>query len=307
MPADDGGPGLVTAFLHLANRDLTAPDDSTAANGAGRLSLTPSTGTFELDGVAPGSYELLARVADPAAGTGLAGFSWGRTSVDIVDQDINGVSIAVNPSVVLRGTVRSDSGTNPGSGLRVGLIPMGGSARIALYQLIATRPATVGPDGSFVIMAVPPGSFRVGAVSGLPADSYIADVRQNARSVFDSGFDVGSQTPDPIEIVISSGATAVDGFVRDALSGSASGATVALVPGRGRIENRALYHSTISDRSGHFTFRGVAPGEYQLFAWANAPRNADQSPSFFRMYEGQGRVVHLDRNAAVNMDITVIK
>jgi hypothetical protein len=305
-PSADGNP-LVVAALHLANRDLQTPSDSISANQAGRFSLTPNTGVFEISGVAPGSYELLARVPDPSVGTGLAAFSWGRILVDVEDRDVRDVAIAISSSPALRGIVRTAGGERLPPNLRIVLNPMGGSSRIALYQLVATRGTPVGPDGTFSVASVPPGQFRLGALAGLPPDFYIADVRQNSTSVFDSGFEVGSRQPEPVEIVIASGAGVVEGIVQDGPTKVVPEAVVALVPEPGRLENRALYATVMSDASGRFTFRGVAPGDYQLFAWTSTPPNAYQSVSFLKKYEGQGRLVRVAQKEAVRVEIPVIK
>ena len=156
------------AFLHLADRDLQTPNDNTAANQSGRLSLTPNTGAFEITNVPPGSYELLGRVADPSVGTGLGAFSWGRLLVDVEDRDIRGVSIAISPSPALKGVVRVVGGGGLPPNLRIALNPMGGSSRVALYQLVATRGTPVAADGTFSVASVPPGQFRVMALPGLP-------------------------------------------------------------------------------------------------------------------------------------------
>jgi hypothetical protein len=302
----DGSTAPVTVFFHLANRDLETPYDAAPANNSGNISLALNSGPFELPNIAPGSYEVLARVADPNAGTGLGAFSWGRTLVDVDNRDVSGVSIAVNPPAVLKGTVRAAGGAALPANLRIPLTPMGGSSRVALYTLVSTRAAAVAADGTFVVTSVPPGRFRISTVSGLPPDYYIADVRQNAMSVFDSGFDIDSRIPDPIEIVVSSGAGVVEGIVEESPMKIAAGAVVALVPDPKRFENRALFSSTTSDAAGRFVFRGVAPGDYRLFAWESTPPNAYQNANFIRKYEGRARVVHVGQGGTARAELTVI-
>jgi hypothetical protein len=297
----------VTVFFHLANRDLETPADAAPANNSGNISLALNSGPFEIPNVAPGSYELLARVADPNAGTGLGAFSWGRALVDIDARNVDNVPIAINPPVVVRGTVRTAGGAALPANLRIALSPMGGSTRIALYTLVSARAATpLAADGTFAVPSIPPGRFRIGAVSGLPPNFYIADVRQNARSVFDSGFDIDSRTPDPIEITISNGAATVDGVVLNGATKTVAGAVVALVPESTRFENRALFASSTSDDSGRFVFRGVAPGDYRLFAWESTPPNAYQNAGFIRKYESRARIVHVGQGATEHAELTVI-
>lgn len=306
-PGPDGGVAAATIFFHLANRDLETPNDATTANNAGNISLALSSGPFELANIPPGSYEVLARVADPNAGAGLGAFSWGRAIVDVDDRDVRDVSITIGPPALLKGTVRAAGGAALPRNLRVALTPMGGSTRVALYTLVAARAATpVGADGSFAVQSVPPGRFRIGAVSGLPPDFYIADVRQNAASVFDGGFDISSRSPDPVEIVISSGAGTVDGLVEDGPTKTVAGAVVALVPESKRFENRALFGNTLSDASGRFVFRSVAPGDYRVLAWESTPPNAYQNAGFIKKYESKAQIIHIGQGGTAHLELTVI-
>jgi len=307
-PLDQNGAVLpTTIFFHLANRDLDTPYEATTANNYGNMQLAVNTGTFDLAAVPPGSYEVLARVADPKAGVGLGAFSWGRALVDIDDRDVGNISIAINQAAVLKGTVRTAGGAALPSNLRVALTPVGGSARVALYTLLSTRAAQVEANGSFAVASVPPGRFRIAAVSGLPMDHYIVDVRQNAMSVFDAGFEISSQAPDPIEIIVSNGAGVVEGIVEDGPSKIVPGAVVAIVPDAKRIENRALLASAVADANGRFTFRGMAPGEYRLFAWESTPANAFQSPGFIRKHESKAHLVRVSQGGSVSASLGIIK
>lgn len=308
MPNPDGTVPVPTIFFHLANRDLDTPADAAPANNAGNISLPLNSGPFELPNIAPGSYELLARVADPGAGGGLAAFSWGRALVDVDDRDMRNVAITITPPATVRGTIRMTGGGALPANIRVTLSPMGGSTRVALYTLVSARGATpVAADGTFTVTSIPPGRFRIGAISGLPPDFYIADVRQNAMSVFDSGFDIENRTPDPIEIFVSNGGSIVDGLVEDGPTKTVAGAVVALVPESKRFENRALFASATADASGRFVFRGVAPGDYRLFAWESTPPNAYQNAGFIRKHESKAQIVHVGQGTSSHAELTIIR
>jgi hypothetical protein len=308
LPNPDGNVPPATIFFHLGNRDLDVPLDAAPANNSGNISLADTSGPFELSNIAPGSYELLARVADPNAGAGLAAFSYGRALVEVRDRDLRDITIAIHPPSLVRGVVRTAGGAPMPPNLRVTLTPSGGATRVALYTLVAARGATpLQPDGSFAVTSVPPGRFRIGAISGLPPDYYIADVRQNAASVFDDGFEIDRPAPDPLEVVIARGAGVVAGIVEDGPSKAVMGAVVALVPEAQRFENRALFASTASDASGRFVFRGVAPGIYRLFAWESTPPNAYQNGGFIRKFEGHAQVVHVGQGGTVNASLKLIR
>ncbi len=295
-----------TIFFHLANRDLETPNDATTANNAGNISLAVNSGPFELANIAPGSYEVLARVADPNAGAGLGAFSWGRAIVDVENRDVRDVAIVINPPATVKGTVRLAGVAAMPANLRVSLTPVGGSSRVALYTLTSTRTSPVAADGTFGVVSVPPGRFRIGAVSGLPQDFYIADVIQNSMSVFDAGFEVDNHPAAPLDILISGGAAVVDGIVRDGHMKAVAGAVVALVPESKRFENRVLFANVTSDASGRFEFHGVAPGDYRLFAWESTPPNAYQNVGFIHRFESKAQAVHAVQRGAVHAELTII-
>ena len=58
-----------------------------------------------------------------------------------------------------------------------------------------------------------------------------------------------------------------------------------LAPEQWRRQNRALYADTTSDSEGRFTVRGIAPGEYKVFAWEQPIwLGARQNPAFIANY-----------------------
>jgi uncharacterized surface anchored protein len=85
-----------------------------------------------------------------------------------------------------------------------------------------------------------------------------------------------------------------------------AGATVVLVPEQKRRQNRALFLSTTADASGRFSIRGVAPGDYKLFAWETIAPNAFLNASFLAAFEEHGRPIHVTQGGTVEMDVAVI-
>jgi hypothetical protein len=300
-----GAPNVNAAVLMLVSRDENAPDDA-GARQVGTVPLLPMNGQFEISNILPGAYDLFARVSDPGAqATGLPPVAWGRARFDIRDQDINNVVITVPPSVEVKGTVTAAGGKIPPS-IRVQLMPDDASMKIPLYQLVITRAAMVTPEGAFSVPAVPEGRFRVGTVAGLTPDLYLADVRQNAMSVFDSGFDVNTRNTNPVEVVLGSGAGTVNGVVQDGPTKVVPGATVVLVPETNRRRNRALYVVGTSDSTGRFTLRGVAPGEYKVFAWESIPPFAYQNAAFLAKHEERGKIVRVGQSGTATTELTII-
>ena len=298
-----GAAALPSAVLMLVSRGLDVPDDI-GVRTIGTVPLLSGIASFEVSGIPPGAYELFARLTDPT-GTGAAGFAWGRVPIDVRDSDVSGIEIIVASHVEVKGTIRAVGGAQLRAVPRIVLLAADSASKIPYYRLVATRGTPVDANGSFNISSVPPGRYRIGGVSGLPPDVYVADVRQNAASVFDSGFEVNGRETGPIEIFISAGGSVVTGTVQSGPLNPVSGVTVGLVPESTRLENRALYATATTDTSGRFTFRGVAPGDYRLFALESAPPSAYQNLGFIRKHENRGRPVHVTQGSTVSAELTI--
>lgn len=299
----------VTANYAIRRRDANVPD--TYATPVLDANLPKAgdglyVGEFDLKGVPPGVYNLRAwvREQNPDGGSGLA---FASADVQVVDQDITGVVLDIHPNVRVTGTVSVD-GRAPGAvPTRVYLQADGSAARAGVYQGVTNRPVLANSqNGGFMIGAVPTGRWRALLGPGLPPDYYLADVRQGAVSVFDSGFDVGKEPPTPLEVIIRSGARTVEGVIRDAAGKPVAGATAVLAPPRERRLNRALYYTARSDAAGRFRIQGVAPGNYILISWQNMPEGAYFNDRFISRNEDAARRVNVSQSSAIGADIVQI-
>jgi hypothetical protein len=66
------------------------------------------------------------------------------------------------------------------------------------------------------------------------------------------------------------------------------------------------YRKVVSDQSGRFTLRGIAPGEYTLLAWENVEGEAYSNPEFLKKYERQGSALHLGEGDRKSVRVPVI-
>jgi protocatechuate 3,4-dioxygenase beta subunit len=94
--------------------------------------------------------------------------------------------------------------------------------------------------------------------------------------------------------------------VTDGASKQYSGAVVALVPDSRRFENRALFATAASDASGKFVFRGIAPGEYRLYAWETTPPNAYQNANFVRRFDDKAKIVVVGPRTNARVELSLI-
>jgi len=63
---------------------------------------------------------------------------------------------------------------------------------------------------------------------------------------------------------------------------------ITLVPEEDRRENFALFKRSIVGVDGAFSFGGVSPGRYTLFAWDRIPDGAEQNAEFMDAYNDKG-------------------
>ena len=285
------------ATLFIVPRSTTGADNEDL-NSAASVSLNGSSSQFDIPNILPGSYEIYARVEDKDSP------AFGHVEVDVVNQDVTGLKVDVRSAVAVTGTFTvSNPGRNNSSmdSWVVSLEPSGNLAKMGFGVRggpIGARISPISKDGTFSIRGVPPGQYRI-RVSGLAAGFYVDSIRQNGTSVYDSGFNVGVESPIPIQVVAKSGAGSVEGVAQP-------GAIVALIPDDHR-QTYSLYYSATADATGAFTMRSVVPGEYKIFAWENTPGGAYLNAEFLKKYEDSGRAVSVAPDSKLKINPAVIK
>ena len=58
--------------------------------------------------------------------------------------------------------------------------------------------------------------------------------------------------------------------------------------------------------SGRFVLRGVAPGEYTLFAWEVVDRDAYMNPDFVQQYQDRGKEISVEPSAHLTTQLQLI-
>ena len=282
-----------TIQLVLNSRDLTRPEGGNS--GGTSVSVTAaSAGPFEIANVLPGSYDLIAIFNGNSATPAIA-----RTVVDVRNQDVGGLVMTIRAGLQARGSITVDGRTPTPGSVRMAFTPAD-----ALRRLGVALPADIAADGSFTIQGCPDGHFRL-AVAPLGGDLYVEDMRQGGSSIYDTGFEIRGRNPDPIQVIIKSGASTLDGTVQDASGKPVIGGTVALVPAT-RRQNDALYYMSRSDSTGAFMIRGIAPGDYKMFAWDVMPPGAYTNAAFLEKYEERAIAVTIAPGAKVTSKVTAI-
>ena len=294
LPSETLGSGIVGNF-YLYPKDRQAGVDG---NGF-TIPLTNraegmNNGNFLLRDVPPGRYDVIALLQRGAQR------EYRGVEVQVGDKDVDGVTIPLAPKFEVKGRVIVDgaAGSLARESLQIALTPD--------FQL-GSISSPVDPNGSFAFKDTAEGKYFV-SIADLPANAYVADIRQNSKSIFagiasldDPVIDVNSQssTDSSIEVIVNTGGGTVTITVQDNKSRVVSDATVALVPEGSRRHTLMWFKNGFSDDRGRITLNGVAPGDYKIFAWERPPLRAWQSEDFLREYETQGKFVHVDSPGAV--------
>jgi hypothetical protein len=287
--------------LSLSSADPNIPYDGSEYYS--EASVKPD-GTFELRDVPSGSYELSAWLSLPGNNTYL-----GRSRLEVGNRDIEGVSLTIAAGQEVTVRVFVDGKFVPASaGPRAA--PSAGTVRVQWRNrdprgFLPTGTTSANGLGAFVFPSVAPSLYSVVPV-GVPAESYVADIKQGSTSIYDNGLLIEDRPVEPIDIFISSGAQSIRGSVRTAEGRPAVGATVVLVPPPARRKNTQLYKTIRSDASGQFQLSGIPPGDYKLFAWESVPNTAYMNANFMLKYEALGRSVSIPAEGSPTFDLTVI-
>jgi hypothetical protein len=297
----------------LMLRDNTAPDDIGARTVAtASVPVAKATGDFEFEITQPGSYDLYARM--PAQNLGLSTpVAFGRVAFDARDDNVKDLVIKVDPSASLSGVV-TVNGSAPGqNNIKISMQVDDSGAKLPAYGVnVRARTVPVDPSGAYTLPGIFVGHWQV-YVEGLAPEMYVADVRQGAGSVFDTGVTITGEQPSPLQVLVRTDSGTVEGSVTDAGRRPTPGASVILVPPDNRRQNRLLYKTATAGPDGRFSIRGVAPGNYRVFAWPggdaglfSAPIDGGYyNPRFLRRYESSSRSVTVTQSVT-NVELTVI-
>jgi len=95
------------------------------------------------------------------------------------------------------------------------------------------------------------------------------------------------------------------GTVTDSRLQGVSALTTVLIPDDHR-DRTDLLRTAVTDQSGKFTMRGIAPGAYKIFAWETLEPNAYFDPQILRQYEEQGKAVRVAEGGKITAEVKMI-
>ena len=262
-------------------------------------------GTFTINDVPPGDYQLLTEANGPAADGGFA-----TADITVAGENVTDVHLIGAALIMATGRVVVDPA-------------IAQSLRLTTIQVAATPaemvngvsfgpgnpPSYLKEDFTFEVKARP-GRFRLFAF-GLPPGWTLRAVRYRGVDVTDSGIEFKPQTDlGNIEIELTSRTTTVSGLVNDDHGKPAMEYTVLVfAQDREKWAYGARYSRTARpDQDGRFKIIGLPPGDYSAIALESI-ENHDSADSEFlesvrsratslSINEGETKIVDLRLNSA---------
>lgn len=286
------GKGEMRAWVAVIPREAKGRAFSPSA----QTSVENAQGDFELRGVVPGSYTL---VASSWAGEEL---HMARIPLEVGPSDIDGLIVPIGKGAEIAGRLRWEGGSTSSSDHTVRVMLR--ERETGVYMGGAIR--DVKPDGSFLLKNVMDGDYRLD-VDGAPEDCYFQSARMGGEDVLASGVSISvGRVPGALEVVMNCAGGILEGSVADEDLRPVTGANVVLVPDTERRAMSHLFKTTTTDQYGAFSIRGIAPGEYKAFAWEKMERGAYEDPEFLRRFDGDGKIVTLKAGEKLAVQLPLI-
>jgi Carboxypeptidase regulatory-like domain len=253
-------------------------------------------GTFELPGVAPGSYTIEAAVFDGDQQHSVT------QSIEVGDSDVEGIQLVISKGFSASGHVRWE-GTQGHVENDLYL-----TGRADNQSEMNAGFARVDRDGSFTWNQLSDSALRI-ELHGLDENGYIKAADYGGVDVLEQGFTAHAGSNATLEITLSSHGAQIKGTAVDENGLPAVGVWVVLVPDAKHKDRHDLYRTGRTDQHGAFKIQQVAPGDYALYSWDEVEDGAWEDPDFMRPFEEkkQGEKLTVQDRDNKSFNITTIK
>ncbi len=263
-------------------------------------------GTFDVGGIAPGSYNL--NLFGESASLQVVG----RTPVDVAGADVNDVVVNIVPAGTLQGRIQIEGAPQNG----------GDSSNLSSIQ-IELQPADRGiyswgaafakPDGSFSIENLNPGTYNLRLFPMIDG-TYIKSMQFGQQEMLGKEFDFTQGVSGELLITLAYGVAEVSGTVQmpqqeggsDTSSNKpVTAASIVLMPEELRPDGSGIEYGNTT-QTGTFSIKNVPPGRYRAYALEEMKRDQMDNPDLLKQLESKGIEVDLKENAKQQLQLTLI-
>ena len=312
-------PKNVDVSLIARTENEPAADDKFVFRGGDNYHY--ANGAFEVSNVIPGSYTLRvsgypdwngpldqSAVAAVRTASDLYGVAFNRATmaeipIEVSAADVTGLKVTLAPGVrlVLKVSLNgNDISTLPDfEKLRVSLLS---SVRDYEDELSQQGPLTA--EGNGTIEKVGNGRYRV-QIGHAGPDIYIKEGTFDNMDALNGYLQISGPPAGVLRIVLGDKPGRVDGTLTDSTAKPVAGVQVILIPEKTRFRNE-LFKFADTDDKGQFTFRGIPPGDYRVYAWEALEPFEYFDPDILTRFEQQGKFVHVTESSQESIDIRLI-
>lgn len=273
--------------------NIIRPDGGYTTYPTSRTFVPESDGRFEVYVVPSHAYVLRARGSD--------GYS-DEERLDVGQEDLEGVVMTLKEPVRVRGFVVPDGPWPPG----FDVLDLRVRMRVSEVGLPPSRRFEfVSADGSIDFWQQQGIKTSVD-LEGLPDGAYLESAHYGAADVLADGFTPTNEPGRQLVLRVAFGTGEVRGTVLDLQGRPRPDALVSLVPDGSHGPRQDLQREAASGRDGTFSFEGVPPGSYRVFAWERVPAGAHRNEAFRLPYLLRGVFVVVAENGSVETELRLI-
>jgi hypothetical protein len=252
--------------------------------------LVEKNGTFDVPGIASGSYILVLQAGDQLSTL---------QNIEVGDHDVSDVELVLHPKLEISGSVRLEGNPPPAEHR--------GQMRVNLSNFEAglSVDAEVNSDGTFALKASP-AVYQISA--GCEASAYLKSARFGDQDVSSGKIDLTQQSARTLNIVCGTDVGQIQGAVQNENGEPAAQALITIVPDEEHQQRMDLHYLLMSDQNGKFDYRDFAPGEYKVFAWEGADADPQmlQSTEFRKAFESRATSVTVPPGGKVSVQLKLI-
>ena len=263
-----------------ANSATVAAFWTNYVEGGGIPALLAVGGSFEVRGIAPGTYTVRASFTEDQR------VFYGEQTIEVGDRGAQNVQITALPDFLATGHIRLAGPTEKPRKGSIEFVGEGLTPRV--------RTSTVPPDLAFEAQLRPDTRYRA-MVRNLPEDYYLKSVTISEHEMAPDNVVVNGLRGD-LELILSPAGGHIEGTLANATNEPTRGSILLIpdVPDPGPTD---LFRRTSADSKGNFMFRGVPPGSYRMVAMESLELE-DQvaDPDFARKIAGQGDLISVEEN-----------
>jgi Carboxypeptidase regulatory-like domain len=287
-----------------------------------RRGSVAADGSFSFAGVTPGPYAIVVQAMPaapttpappgggrpgPAAGPPRQATHWARADVVLEGQDISGVTLTLQPGMVVAGRVQLEgtSAQPPDlSRIRINLLPVQAAGEVSLGQ------TQIQPDaaGSFRVTGVTPGRYRLMASIPSPRPDTVGWQLKSSvvhgQDTVDIPIDLREGTDNAV-ITFTDRVTELNGMIQDA-SGQPAPEYTVVVFARDKtlwtMQSRRV-RTARPAADGRFVMPNLPPGDYLMTAVTDLEPGEQSDPAFLELLSRSAIAVMIGEGEKKTQDL----